>query len=325
MSLLGIVESPFKAAFKGAKGLVHGGEQVLHGAGKIVPKPLRPLLPVAGAIGGAYLGGPWGAAAGAALGSELEGNRLLKSGLIGAGAGAGTYAAGELFGPGGFGTPGAGAPEATVGGAEYGVGSSTLSTDPVTGAVISNAPPEPPITGTPLPEPGMLDKIGAAASGFMKSNLAIPAAVTAGSLFLGNRPIPESGALRQEQGLSGPGINAMRAGMAGQITPSQQAQIDRWTSDQKAAARQLLINSGQGVDSSAMAEMNAKIDQGALAMKQGFSDQLFQQGVQELGISDAATQNLIGLKMQQQQRTGQALSAFLLSYGLLGGWERKAA
>lgn len=178
----------------------------------------------------------------------------------------------------------------------------------------------------------ILGTIGSAAKDFMSSKLAIPALATAGSLFLGRQKIPEADALKANQALQGAGLQGIQTAQAGNVTPAQQAQIDRWQSDQISQASQFLSNAGMGgihkdpktgawtADSTAGLEMLGKIQQGAIALKQGFADQLFNQSMQELGVSDTATQNLINLKLRQQQQTGQALSSFLLAYGMLGGW-----
>lgn len=152
------------------------------------------------------------------------------------------------------------------------------------------------------------------------------------SLLLGRQKIPQQGALNANQALQPGALQNIQSAQAGNITPSQTAQITQWQQNQVSAASQYLESAGMGgifkdpktgkltADSTAGLQLLANIDQQALAMKQGFADQLFQQSLAELGVADNATQTLVGLEMQRQQSTQQALSSFLLAYGMLGGF-----
>jgi hypothetical protein len=189
--------------------------------------------------------------------------------------------------------------------------------------------------GTGAGGPSFLQRAGTFAKGLVPDalggtgtkglgGLVLPAAL-ASSLVLGNRKIPQSGALGADQALQGPALANMASAQAGNISPSQQAQVDQWTKQQKEQVKQYLATSGQGADSTAAVQMLANVDAQALAMKQGFADQMFNESMQQLGVSDSATQALINLQLQQQQNTSQALSQFMLAYGLLNGAGTRAA
>jgi len=151
------------------------------------------------------------------------------------------------------------------------------------------------------------------------------------SLALGQRQIPQQGQLQSQQALSAQAQAAALSAQAGNITPAQQAQIDKWTTDQVSTASQYLASAGMGgiskdpktgqyvTSSTGGQQLLANIKQQAVAMQQGFANDLFNQSMQLLNVGDAATQSLIQLQLAKQQQTGAALSSFMQAYGLLGG------
>jgi hypothetical protein len=179
---------------------------------------------------------------------------------------------------------------------------------------------------------GVFGAGGVLGTGLTPGQAAVLGGGLGAGLLLGNRKIPQAGQLGAETALQPDAIANLKSAQAGNITPSQQAQIDKFTTDQISASSQYLENAGMGgifkdpktgqytADSTSGLQLLANIKQQALAMQQGFSDQLFSQSIQELGVSDSATQTLINLELARQAQTGQALSSFMMSYGLLGGF-----
>lgn len=105
---------------------------------------------------------------------------------------------------------------------------------------------------------------------------------------------------------------------SGQLTDSQKAQITKFKSDTDTQIKQYMVNSGQGVDSTAYVEMKAKMETTALAMQQGFSDQLFAQGMAELGMADTEQAQLIQIRLQREKETGDAFNQFMWTLGMMG-------
>ena len=168
---------------------------------------------------------------------------------------------------------------------------------------------------------GLLGAGGVLGTGLTGGQAAVLGGGLAAGLLLGGRQIPQSGYLTNEQQTqSAQGQQLIQNAINGQLTPGQQAQLDEWKNSQMATAKQYLINSGQGTDSTAMLGLQANIDQQAIAISQGFLDQSFQQGISELGIADSATAQLIQGRLIQQQAISNSLSNFMMSYSLLAGW-----
>lgn len=152
----------------------------------------------------------------------------------------------------------------------------------------------------------------------------MPALGLGASLMFGQKQIPEQGNLQAQQSQYQAGASLTQNAIAGKLTPANQAAIERWRAQQMASAKQYLINSGQGVDSTSYLQLQANIDQQALAISQGFLDQMFSQGMQLMGVGDAATQQLVQLRLQQQAQTSQALSTFMNTYALMMAWGQRA-
>jgi hypothetical protein len=143
-----------------------------------------------------------------------------------------------------------------------------------------------------------------------------------GAQLLGNRkgaidtgPIEARQAFMEKQGQAD--ITNARAG---NLTPAQQAGIDKFKSDQMSAVKQYMVNSGQGVDSSSFLQLKANVDQQALAMSQGFLDTLMSQGLNELGLADSAEAQLVNIRLAEEQRRSNAWNQFMWSMGLLGAF-----
>jgi hypothetical protein len=157
-------------------------------------------------------------------------------------------------------------------------------------------------------------------AGKFASKYGLPIAAL-GTQLLGRPKIPEMGAL------SGRAAEMEKAGQAdiasaraGNLTPAQQAGIDKFKSDQMSSVKQYMANSAQGADSTSFLQLKANVDQQALAMSQGFLDQLMSQGLNELGLADSAESQLINLRLQREQETSAAFGNFMMTYGLLNGW-----
>lgn len=144
--------------------------------------------------------------------------------------------------------------------------------------------------------------------------------IAALSTQLLRRPgIPQEGNLSSRYDTMNAAGNAdIASARAGKISKSQQAQVDTFKRDSDSALKQYMANSGQGLDSTSYLEMKGKIDLAATAMQQGFVDQLFSQGLAELGLADSAQSQLINLRMQREQNTSDALNNFMMTAGMIG-------
>lgn len=144
--------------------------------------------------------------------------------------------------------------------------------------------------------------------------------IAALSTQLLRRPgIPQEGNLSSRYDTMNAAGNAdIASARAGTISKSQQAQVDTFKRDSDSALKQYMANSGQGLDSTSYLEMKGKIDLAATAMQQGFVDQLFSQGLAELGLADSAQSQLINLRMQREQNTSDALNNFMMTAGMIG-------
>lgn len=74
---------------------------------------------------------------------------------------------------------------------------------------------------------------------------------------------------------------------AGNLTASQQASLDTWTTNQKSAIHQKLANMGL-LNSTMLAQWDAWVDQQALAQKQAMIDQTAQEGINAVGTASGA-------------------------------------
>lgn len=252
-----------------------------------------------GAAGGTW--GTGGVGLGAGLGSTVPLGTSI-GGLGGGGVGGGIRSLLGAFGVGGGGAAPIGGglsfPGAGVSGFTSGAGTGTGGAG--LGSLFGN------ITGDDLLKWG------------------VPLAGLGASLLFSNRAIPEESYLRNQQSMGTQGRDLVAKAQSGQLTPGQQAQIQRWTQSQMGAARQYLINSGQGTDSTAMLQLQANVEQQALAISQGFLDQSFNQGMQMMQIGDQATQQLVIARLHQQEQTGNAISNFMNVYGMMMGWGKHA-
>lgn len=168
------------------------------------------------------------------------------------------------------------------------------------------------------PKPGMMDT--AMGYGKIAAKYGLPVAGLATQLM--RKPgIPQEGQLdARYASQNAAGEADLANARAGNVTPSQRANIDRFKSDSMSSLKQYMSNSGQGVDSTAFVEMKGKIDQAGLAMENGYVDQLFSRGLSELGLADSAQSQLINLRMQREQNTSNAMNNFMMTLGMMGAF-----
>jgi hypothetical protein len=178
-----------------------------------------------------------------------------------------------------------------------------------------------------LPAGGGLKEAPTLANKFLNSGVGNFAAkyglplAALGTQLLGRPKIPEMGALSgRAAAMEKAGQEDIASARAGNLTPAQQAGIDKFKSDQMSAVKQYMANSGQGMDSTSFLQLKANVDQQALAMSQGFLDQLMSQGLNELGLADSAEAQLINIRLQREQETSAAFGNFMMTFGLLNGW-----
>lgn len=168
--------------------------------------------------------------------------------------------------------------------------------------------------------PTLANKFLSSGVGKFAAKYGLPLAAL-GTQLLGRPKIPEMGALSSRAAsMEKAGQEDIASARAGTLTPAQQAGIDKFKSDQMSSVKQYMANSGQGMDSTSFLQLKANVDQQALAMSQGFLDQLMSQGLNELGLADSAESQLINIRMQREQETQSAFNNFLFSYGLMSGW-----
>jgi hypothetical protein len=140
------------------------------------------------------------------------------------------------------------------------------------------------------------------------------------SLMQRKKPLPQQQQLTdQQQRMTATGNDLISKAQAGQLTPAMQATIDKFKSDALSQAKQYLANSGQGNDSTALQNMQQNIDVQAMGMVKQFTDQMYQEGLQALQIADGATQQLINLKLGQDQYGQQAMQNFMQAYFAMNG------
>ena len=83
------------------------------------------------------------------------------------------------------------------------------------------------------------------------------------------------------------GASQLATATAGNLTASQQASLDTWTTNQKSAIHQKLANMGL-LNSTMIAQWDAWVDQQALAQKQSMVDQTAQEGINAVGTASGA-------------------------------------
>jgi hypothetical protein len=83
------------------------------------------------------------------------------------------------------------------------------------------------------------------------------------------------------------GKSQLATATAGNLTASQQASLDTWTTNQKSAIHQKLANMGL-LNSTMIAQWDAWVDQQALAQKQAMVDQTAQEGISAISAASGA-------------------------------------
>lgn len=168
--------------------------------------------------------------------------------------------------------------------------------------------------------PTLANKFLSSGVGKFAAKYGLPLAAL-GTQLLGRPKIPEMGALSgRAAAMEKAGQEDIASARAGNLTPAQQAGIDKFKSDQMSSVKQYMANSGQGMDSTSFLQLKANVDQQALAMSQGFLDQLMSQGLNELGLADSAESQLINLRLQREQETQSAINNFVFTMGLMGAF-----
>ena len=185
----------------------------------------------------------------------------------------------------------------------------------------SNSPTATGHANTPLtsaPASGMSSNL--ATMGKFAAKYGLPIAAL-GTQLLRKPGIPQEGQLNDRYNTTNAqGEADLASARAGNISPSQRQQIATFKKDSDSALKQYMANSGQGMDSTSYLEMKQKIDQAGVAMEQGFVDQLFSQGLGELGLADSAQGTLINLRMQREQNTSNAMNQFMMTLGMMGAF-----
>ncbi len=109
----------------------------------------------------------------------------------------------------------------------------------------------------------------------------------------------------------------LQAYSSGQLTPTQQASVDRFKQEQRAKWQQYLASAGIP-QSSAMADIEAKISTDA----QVYADKLLQQDFNNayagIGLSSGNLANVARMQALQDEQQRQEWAAFMKSLGQLG-------
>lgn len=152
--------------------------------------------------------------------------------------------------------------------------------------------------------------IGSILTGKNLAKFGLPAAYLGMALLNSRKALPGESAYQQEAGQFGAmGAADIANARAGVLQPWQQSQVNAFTQQQTASAKQMLTNLGMDPNaSSSMLGLQQNIAQQADAIKNGYLQQTFSQGMSEMGIADAATQNYVQLQLARRQELSQALT-----------------
>jgi hypothetical protein len=127
--------------------------------------------------------------------------------------------------------------------------------------------------------------------------------------------------LAQLSKLAGPyqkaGNQALQAYTSGQLTPAQQAAIDAKKKSDTAAYQQYLAKAGIP-ESSAGADMNAKVNQDALVAQQGMLDTDFRQAIQSSQLAGTTLAAVSAEQLRQDQQAQAAFQGFMKALSQLG-------
>jgi hypothetical protein len=226
--------------------------------------------------------------------------------------------------------PGSTASPTVLGAPGYGVPGTDPTIDPVTGqptqpsALGPYTPNAPGSLGSttmgPTP-PGLDSSSPLAEVGKFAAKYGLPLAVL-GTQLLRKPSIPQEGNLNQTANTQqAQGQADIANARAGNITPAQQQQITNFTTSSMESIKQFMANSGQTQNSSAFQAESQKVQATAIAMQQGFVDQMFNQGLAEMNLANSAQAQLVQIQLQRDQQTQQALNNFMLTLGLSGAFK----
>ena len=157
------------------------------------------------------------------------------------------------------------------------------------------------------PKPGFFS--GLTSSAALK--FGIPAAYGAMALINSKKSLPGSDQAKstadQYNAMGTADINNARAG---NLTPAQQTQLNTFTQQQTASAKQMLSNLGLDPGaSSQMLGLSASVASQAAQLQTTFLTQNFNQGMQEMGIASQAEAQYVQLALQQRAELSQALNS----------------
>lgn len=248
---------------------------------------------VASGVGSA-VGAPASAVAGTVPGSVGAGSSLLPLGASAAtGLGQGTGAV-----PGAPGTPG-GAPASTAPAAPGAPGTSP--------------------TGVPVPGsvPGGGTKVGGVDIGSLAPLLGAGgiAALAGSNSDKSDKYFKEISAIGQTQ--RDVATDLIRKAQAGEINPSDKMAIDQWKQKAIADAQQFYSKAGIS-DSTQLQGTLADINAKAASYTEQARQQLLQQGMNELNVTDQAQMEAIKAQIAMDQQAAKALTDFMTMLGTLG-------
>ena len=127
---------------------------------------------------------------------------------------------------------------------------------------------------------------------------------------------------KQAQEAAAPGVafgrTTLESAAAGNLTPALQAGIDQWVSQAKADARARLAAMGLG-NSTQINQLDALIDQQAMAMKGQMLAQQQETGLAGLQLGVGAGTGVMGVSQEQQQMLAQLIQQANQALGQIGG------
>jgi hypothetical protein len=158
--------------------------------------------------------------------------------------------------------------------------------------------------------PAMIGKVGSGLMGLKNMFTTSPT----------EKALEQSQKLQMQQAkLTGAaGKEAMQAYQTGKLTPNQQAMVDQFKKQNLAKWRQYLASAGIP-ESSAMADIEAKVNQDAAVYAQNLLQQDFKNATESLGLSGNTLASSSWLNLQQEKMMAESQAAAMQAIGELFG------